>query len=91
MAAVGDLAACYGAAILDSIAGPGIDRECLFGLYVNRDREELRRSFGVLRAIREALGGGAIGSAYFAAVYDDPAEAEAAYNMHVHRTQTSDL
>ena len=64
---------------------PSYDQECLFGLWLNREREGLRRGYDVLRAVREALGGGPIGEEYFDAIFDDPAEAQAMHALHASR------
>ena len=85
-----DLAACYGGGDVFRFPGaPEPDQECLFGLYLNRDRQETRRAYATLRAIRDAIGSDVMGKEYFHAAVDDPAEAEALYNLHVNRVQSA--
>ena len=84
-----NLANVYGDSILDA-PGPGRTYESAFGLYLNLNREETRRAFGMVGAIRDALAPGALDKRYFAAVCEDAEEAQAMHNLHVNRVRAAE-
>lgn len=54
------------------------------GLLLNSQRQRTRRSYDMLRAIKDAFEP-TVPAEYFAALYDDPEEAEAMYAIHADR------
>ena len=66
---------------------PPRDQEALFGLYLNRDREETLLAYNVLLAIRDAFSA-TLGVDYFTAILDDPDEARAMHNLHCNRVRS---
>jgi hypothetical protein len=82
-----DLAAVYGLAALDSQGGPQRDYEFLIGLALNQERTETRRTYDMLRAIRDSREP-VTPLEYLLATYDDPDEAIAIHNLLVSRTET---
>ena len=79
-----DLAVTYGIAVLSLNGGPPRNYETALGLFLNGDRAELRKSFRVLAAMEASKSSG-IGKDYFSAIYDDPEQADAMFNIYQSR------
>lgn len=76
---IADVAGCYGATAIQRRGGIGY--ETFVGLWLNIERTETRRAYGVLKGIGGAFGE-SLGQEWFAALYDSEEEAEAQFNRH---------